>query len=190
MKKEDCFQLGHISKTHGYKGELIFLSNGENLINFTEQESVFIEINGQLIPFIIDSIHPSGNFTAIVRLRDINIEEKARALVKCRIFIPLSMLPKQKAPSPKPVVSKAEPFQAPNSKLKGFKVIDDTHGEIGEVKSILEICQQLLLEIKNGTKEILIPANEEIIYKIDKKNKTIYINAPEGLIDIYLGNKT
>jgi len=178
MKKEDCFQLGHISKTHGYKGELIFLSNGENLINFTKQESVFIEINGQLIPFIIDSIYPSGTSTAIIRLHDINTEEKARALVKCGIFIPLSMLPKQKSQ------------KTCMSELNGFRVIDDTHGEIGEVKNILEMCQQLLLEIKNNDKEILIPANEEIIYKIDKKNKTIYINAPEGLIDIYLGNKT
>ncbi len=142
MKKEDCFQLGHISKPHGYKGELIFLSDGENLINFIKEKSVFIDINGQLIPFIIDSIHPSGTLTAIVRLHDIDIEKKARALVKCGIFVPLSLLPKQKAPSPK--------FQAPNSKLNGFRVIDDTHGEIGEVKSILEILQQLLLEIKNG----------------------------------------
>jgi 16S rRNA processing protein RimM len=178
MKKEDCFQLGHISKTHGYKGEIIFLSNEENLVNFTDQETVFIEINEQLIPFVIGSIHPSGTSAAIVRLHDIDIEEKARALVKCGIFIPLSMLPKQKTK------------KTGMSELNGFKVIDDTHGEIGEVKSVLKILPQLLLEIKNNDKEILIPANEEIIYKIDKKNKTIYINAPEGLIDIYLGNKT
>ena len=35
-------------------------------------------------------------------------------------------------------------------------------------------------------KEILVPAIDEIFEKIDRENKTIYINAPDGLIDIYL----
>ena len=34
-----------------------------------------------------------------------------------------------------------------------------------------EMPQQLILQITNGKKEILIPANADIIYKIDKKNK-------------------
>ncbi|MGA9588941.1 MAG: 16S rRNA processing protein RimM, partial [Salegentibacter sp.] len=42
-------------------------------------------------------------------------------------------------------------------------------------------------EIKNGDKQILIPMNDEFIQKIDKTNKTIYLNTPEGLVDLYLG---
>jgi len=73
--------------------------------------------------------------------------------------------------------------------LIGFKVIDDVHGEIGEITNILEMPQQLIFEIHKVKKEILIPANENIIYKIDSNKKIVFINTPEGLIDIYLDSK-
>jgi len=178
MKKEDCCQLGYISKIHGYKGEVIILLQKEISVKLNKMESVFIEINGQLIPFFIDAINQTNNSAAILKLHDIESEVKAKQLIKCPVFIPLSTLPAQKNKKLRP------------SELIDFKVIDDVNGNIGKVFSILEMPQQLILEIHNGVKEILIPANEEIIYKIDKKNKTIFINAPEGLIDIYLNNKT
>ncbi len=34
--------------------------------------------------------------------------------------------------------------------------------------------------------EILVPMTDEIILKVDRENKLIEIDAPEGLIDIYL----
>ena len=39
--------------------------------------------------------------------------------------------------------------------------------------------------IKSGDKEILIPSVDEIIQKIDRKEKEIHIIAPEGLIELY-----
>ncbi|NTW33067.1 MAG: 16S rRNA processing protein RimM [Bacteroidetes bacterium] len=174
MKKEDNFQLGYISKTHGYKGEVVFLTNPEIQIKYNKLESVLLEINGNLIPFFIDSISVLANNAVLVKFNDIDSEEKAKKLVKCNIFLPLQMLAKSKKP----------PQQ---SDIIGYKVIDDNKGEIGVISNILDMPQQLILEIKNGPIEILIPANENIIYKIDKKNKTVFINAPEGLIDIYLG---
>ncbi len=178
MKKEDCCQLGYISKIHGYKGEIIILLQDDISVKLNKMESVFIEINGQLIPFFIDTVNQTSDSSAILKLLDIESVEKAKQLIKCPVFIPLSILPAQKRTKLKP------------SELIGLKVIDDARGNIGEVFSILEMPQQLILEIHKGITEILIPANEEIIYKIDKKNKTIFINAPEGLIDIYLDTKT
>ena len=34
--------------------------------------------------------------------------------------------------------------------------------------------------------EILIPMNDEFITKVDRENKTIIVDTPEGLIDLYL----
>lgn len=177
MRKEDCFELGYISKAHGFKGEVFFLIKESLRFELNKLESLFIDINGQLIPFFIDDCHETGNSAWIVKLHDVDTEEKARRLVKCPIFLLLSQLPKQNKKDLQP------------EGLKGFKVIDDTKGDIGTVSEILEMPQQLILEIRFGSKEILIPANEEIIYKVDKKNKIIYLNAPVGLIDIYLGEE-
>ena len=54
------------------------------------------------------------------------------------------------------------------------------------IKGINDSTAQALFEIdRNGT-EILIPMNDEFISKVDKKNKTIFVETPEGLIDLYL----
>ena len=51
----------------------------------------------------------------------------------------------------------------------------------------MELPQQSVLEIKHSSgKEILIPITDEVVKKVDRTAKTIEINAPEGLIDIYL----
>ena len=175
MKKENCFQLGQISKIHGYKGEVVFLSNPDIKLKYNKLESVFVEINKNLIPFFIDSISELSKNAVLVKFNDVESEEKAKKLLKCDIFLPLEMLPKTKTP------------QLSQSELIGFKVVDDIKGDVGFISAILEMPQQLILEIKNDSVEILIPANENIIYKIDKKNKTVFVNAPEGLIDIYWG---
>ena len=41
--------------------------------------------------------------------------------------------------------------------------------------------------MKNGV-EILIPVIDEVIEKVDREQKTLYITAPKGLIDLYLDN--
>ena len=177
MRREDFFELGYISKAHGYKGEVYFLIKESLHFELTLMESVFIEINGQLIPFFIDDCRETGNSSWIVKLHDVDTEEKTKRLIKCTILLPSSHMPKQKKRNIQP------------EGLIGYTVVDDTKGDIGKVSKILEMPQQLILEIQYGSKEILIPANEQIIYKVDKKNKIIYLDAPEGLIDIYLGEK-
>ncbi len=34
--------------------------------------------------------------------------------------------------------------------------------------------------------EILVPLNNDILKEVDRENKSLKINAPEGLIEIYL----
>ena len=62
---------------------------------------------------------------------------------------------------------------------------DKHYGNIGIVETILEYPQQAILQIKQGTIEILIPAKEEFIIKIDRPKKLFEVEAPEGLIDLY-----
>jgi 16S rRNA processing protein RimM len=44
-----------------------------------------------------------------------------------------------------------------------------------------------LLQIKQGTKEVLIPLAANVVQAIDRKKRTMTITAPEGLIQLYLG---
>ncbi|HPT15302.1 MAG TPA: 16S rRNA processing protein RimM, partial [Bacteroidales bacterium] len=68
----------------------------------------------------------------------------------------------------------------------GFEVIDKSKGPVGKVRRILELPHQAMFEIEFGDKEILVPLVDEIIVKVDRKLKQLLIDAPEGLIDMYL----
>jgi len=45
---------------------------------------------------------------------------------------------------------------------------------------------QSLFEIDRNGKEILIPINDQFILKVDRSKKTIHLDVPEGLIELYL----
>jgi 16S rRNA processing protein RimM len=68
----------------------------------------------------------------------------------------------------------------------GFTINDQDFGEVGILQGINDSTAQSLFEIDRDGIEILIPMNDEFIVKVDRKNKTILLNTPEGLIDLYL----
>ena len=173
MKKEECFLFGKIIKTHGYKGELI-ISVSDVIPDISDKtEFVFVEIEGLLVPFFFESCMGSGN-TLNIKFEDVDREETSRRLCGCDLWLPNELLP------------------ATSRKLKdissfsGYQVIDKLNGETGILRDVIEMPQQQLLRIIHKSKEILIPVAEKIIVRIDKKNKILYIDAPEGLIEMYL----
>ncbi|MBR3938392.1 MAG: 16S rRNA processing protein RimM [Bacteroidales bacterium] len=172
MEIKDCFQLGKITKPFGYKGEVVFFLDVDEPMDYAEMDSVFIEIGGKLLPYFIESINIKGN-KAVVRFEDLSAEESTKLIGK-NLFLPLSILPK--------LTGKKFYFH----EIINFAVVDAKKGNIGNIASVIDYPAQPLFQIMNGTTEILIPILDQIIDKVDRENKTIYIVAPEGLIDIYL----
>jgi 16S rRNA processing protein RimM len=69
----------------------------------------------------------------------------------------------------------------------GFKVIDLTYGEVGILEAVIDFQVNPLIQIMNEEKEVLIPLRKGLVQKIDRKNKVMHIDAPSGLIELYLG---
>ena len=174
MKEDELFLLGKIVRTFGANGELVIQINSEILARLKNMESVFIKLNVNLVPFFIENLQPRPKNQAIVKFMDVNSADEATLLAGCEFYIPLEMLPKVKG---------KKPF---TFEIEGYKVIDAHHGEIGTLTAVIEVPQQSLLSVDFNGKEILVPVVEEIVKEIDRKNKTIYIEAPEGLIDLYI----
>ena len=168
MKKEECFFLGYISRKHGYKGDVNIKL--ETPAKHKELAHMFIELNGGLVPFFIDSFRLKKENIALVKFEDVDSEEDAQALVGKEVFLPLEFID--------------ESQQNELAALIGFEVIDSKHGNIGKVTDILDNTAQELFQIKNEEREFLIPITEEFIQKIE--NNTIYLQTPEGLIDLFL----
>lgn len=174
MRKEDCFYLGKIVKKHSFKGEVVIKLDTDEPELYRNMESVFVDIGGNLVPFFIEKSSLSKGTMLRVKFEDVNSEEEADFIMKSGIYLPLDMLPK------------LEGDQFYFHEVIGFKVIDATHGEVGELVYINDKGAQPMFEIEQGDKEIFIPMIDDFIKKIDRKNKVIHVETPEGLINLYL----
>ena len=176
MTKNECFNLGYIAKRVGNFGDLAFVLDVDDPTRYQKLESVFVELNNTLVPFFIKKIHLRGT-TAVVSIEGIDTIEKAEEITKSSLYLPLNFLP--------PLTGKKFYFH----EMPGYTVIDKKYGEIGIVEEILDYPQQTIFQIKFGEHEILIPAKEEFIVSINRSTKQLELDAPEGLIDIYINNK-
>ncbi|SHJ15290.1 16S rRNA processing protein RimM [Mesonia phycicola] len=174
MQKEDCFYLGKIVSKFSFKGELLVKLDTDDPESFLKMESVFVDLNKNLIPFFIEKSSLQKSNLLRVKFEDISTEKEADLLLKKEVYLPLTMLPELKED------------QFYFHEVIGFKVIDKTFGEVGILKGVNDSTPQALFEIEREGKEILVPLNDDFIWKIDKPNKELYLNVPEGLIEMYL----
>ena len=173
MTKEECFYLGRVAKTHGIKGEVTIRLDVDDPSQYRGMKFFLLEINKVLTPFFVEKVSCSGD-KFYVTIQDIKTVEAASALTGKEVYLPLEMLPKLSGK------------QFYYHEVKGFTLVDETHGELGPIVDVLEYPTQAILQVFKDKKEILIPILEHVIQKVDRKSKKLYVKAPEGLIDMYL----
>ncbi len=174
MRKEDCFYLGKIVKKFSFKGEvLVYLDTDEPEL-YENLESVFVESDKHLIPFFIENASLHKNDFLRVRFEEVNNEQDADALLGCGVYLPLSMLPKLSG----------NKFYF--HEVVGFEIEDQRLGVFGVIQSVNDTSAQPLFEVLNGNVEILVPMIDQFLVKVDRENKKIIMNLPEGLVEMYL----
>jgi 16S rRNA processing protein RimM len=174
MRKEECFYLGKIAKKFSFKGEvLIYLDTDEPEL-YENMESVFVEFNNNLVPFFIENSSLHKNDFLRVRFEDLDTEDEADKIIGCPIYLPLKMLPK--------LTGNKFYFH----EVIGFEIEDKRVGVFGIIQSINDSTAQPLFEVLNGNVEILIPMIDKFLVKIDRENKKVMMDLPEGLIEMYL----
>ena len=174
MRKEDCFYLGKIAKKFSFKGEvLIYLDTDEPEL-YEDMESVFVDFNKNLIPFFIVSSNLHKNDFLRVKFEDVEDEAAADEIIGREVYLPISMLPK------------LEGNKFYFHEVIGFDIEDKRLGVFGKIVSINDSSAQPLFEVINGTVEILVPMIDQFLMKIDRENKKVIMDLPEGLVEMYL----
>lgn len=169
----EYFFLGVITKTFGYKGQVVVYLDTDEPEKYKTLEAVFVKESEEMLPYMIEEFIYKGANQAILRFTDVD-GETAKSLVKSELYLPLSFLP--------PLTGNKFYFH----EVIGFDVIDKVQGNIGKCVDFMEMSRQPIMQIDYHGKEILIPAVDEIFDTVDRENKVITISAPDGLIDIYL----
>ena len=172
MGFDECYQLGHVVKTHGLKGELTVFLDVDDPSKYKKLESVFIDLNGKLIPFFIQSFKLQKDH-ATISLEDVSEIQAAQPLVGKNLYLPLNTLPK---------LSGGKYYF---HQLVGCMLLDGPD-EIGLVKELYETPTGSLLGVDHHGTEVLVPIADDIILTVDLDQQKIVAQLPAGLLDVYL----
>jgi len=173
MKKEDCFYLGKIVRKYSFKGELLAKLDTDQPELYEHLDAMFVQVRNNLIPFFIEKSQLHKSDLLRIKFEDVDTEADADALMKSELYLPLEFLPK------------LEGNKFYFHEVIGFKINDKNFGEVGTIKAINDSTAQALFEVDRDGVEVLIPMNDEFILKVDREAKTVLVETPEGLIDLY-----
>ena len=174
MRKDECFYLGKIAKKFSFKGEVLIYLDTDEPGEYQDMESIFVEINKNLVPYFIENSSIHKNDFLRVQFEDVKNEEEADYLLGSEVYLPLTMLPK------------LEGNKFYYHEVIGFEIEDKTLGVFGKIVSVNDTAAQPLFEVLNGNVEMLIPMIDQFLLKIDRDNKIVLMDLPDGLIQMYL----
>lgn len=174
MRKEECFYLGKIVSKYSFKGEVLIKLDTDEPEIYENLESVFISLGNSLVPFFIahSQLHRSNLLR--VFFEEVTDEAGADRIIGSEVYLPLDLLPE------------LDGKRFYYHEVIGFTLIDARHGDIGRIVSVNDSAAQALFVAEKDGKQLLIPINDEIITRLDRSEKTIYVTTPEGLVSLYL----
>tara|TARA_R110002072_G_scaffold31648_1_gene97387 strand:- start:124 stop:639 length:516 start_codon:yes stop_codon:yes gene_type:complete len=164
--------VGTITRSHGLKGAFKVNIHSAGILPIEKDEPVFIQLQGGPVPFFVEECSAASHDVWLMKLEEVDSLEAADKFVEKEMLIEEANF----------IGIKTEA----TNELVGFRVEDFEKGDIGLVSGILETAQHPVLEIELGDKLILVPWVDAIVKEIDEDAKTIKIEAPDGLIDLYL----
>ena len=171
INRDDIVQIGQFRKPHGIKGEITFLFTNNS---FTTAECPFLicEMDGIFVPFRIENCRFISNTTVYIRLKNMNSDREACILSHKEVFFPK-----------KHFIENIENDFFAWDYCIGFTLADERLGIIGRIVDIDSTTINTLFIVKKGNEEILIPAVEEFIIRIDENQEEIWVTLPEGLVE-------
>lgn len=179
MTKDDCYQVGHITKTHGVNGELVLYLDVDEPSEYADLESVLLEVKGELIPYFIESIAIVKGSRAIVAFEDVDSIEQAERLINCGAYLPLEEL--------EPITDETRFYF---HEIVGYQVVDAEAGPLGIVRGVYAMNAQDLIAMDYQNREVLIPINSDIVRTVDRANQKLNVALPDGLLAIYMEDDT
>lgn len=171
MNKQDFYYLGKIVSKYSFKGELLLKIESDE-INFKELKSIFIEIDGSLVPFEINRLQLHKSSLLRLSIMGIDNEIKANKILKSEVFLPINDLP--------PLTGNKFYYH----EIIGFKVVDNNLGKIGKAINVNDQTSQPLLIVERNDKEIMIPLIDEFLVEVDRKEKKLIFELPEGITNL------
>ena len=159
--------IGRVLKPWGVRGEVKIEILTEFPERFASLRQVFVGDDAK--PFLVDHARLHGK-SALLKFKGIDSPEDAEALRDQLVQVALEdavKLPK----------GKLYLYQ-----LIGLSVVTAEGEALGEITDVLDTGANDVYVVQDGTREMLIPAIEDVVKQIDLERREVRIKMMEGLI--------
>ena len=164
--------LGRISKVYGHDGTVNIRLEKKFIEKIPLMESVFLEVEGKPVPFLIESSDYPGGDILRLKFDGYNSIEKVSEFTGCRVFL---------TENDGSIEQNHPDFHL----LSGYSILLADGSLLGTINSIIENPGQMLAAVQvKGKKEIYIPLHEDLITSVDQKRRQIIMDLPEGLTEL------
>lgn len=172
IKAEEVYRIGRIGKPHGVQGE-VSLQFDDDVFDRVEADYLILNVDEILVPFYMEAYRFRSQTIALVKFCDVDSQEKARRLTGCEVFFPRCL-------------SDNEEGIGGWSEIVGYRLVDaGSANVVGNICSVDDTTANILFEVETPAGRIvLIPASEELITEVDKQQRLIQINLPQGILDL------
>lgn len=173
---EAWVEIGEVCRAHGLDGSLLVRLHGDDPVNLIRAGSVRLDRNGCTVDLRLLGVREGGSLRdgrarVRVRLEGITSRGEAGPLSGARLSIPRSAL----RDLPEGEFYWRELIGLSCSTLDGKR--------IGRIEEIWPTPANDLLVVREGRRDVLVPAVGEILRQVDLDRGTVWIDPPEGLIE-------
>ena len=167
----EYIHIGKIVAAHGLTGHLILEHALGKPIHFNGIDAIFIEKNAaSFIPYFIQSASAKTESLTHLQVEGITTREACSSLIGKKVWLPEVEF--------QLLVDKSSPLS-----LLGYMVIENGK-ELGKVQEVIEQPHQLMVTILYKGNETYIPLHEESLKGVDHAKRQVYVELPEGLLDL------
>lgn len=172
MRKEDCYFLGKITRKHGLQGYVVLKLDTDQPELYNQMESVFVDINGLLVPFFIEK-QAWRKADAKLLLFKNSTETMVEQLIGKDVYLPLTTLP--------PLSGNQFYYH----EVIGYQLFDDQGVNYGVIQSVNDFTAQHYFVLSLEGKDVIVPIIKDWIVDVNREERTLRMSLPEGLIDVF-----
>lgn len=179
MERNDCIQIGYISKAHGIRGEVKAVLDVYDLDEYRRVKTLYLaRKNEPLRLYHVERFHLHNQKEIILRFAESTTRETADLLRGSTLYIPEASLPQLSG-------GHFYYFQ-----VIGYQITDETRGPLGTVKDFIDGTAHDFMVMAYKGSEVLIPTTDDFVGLADHDSRSISVNLPDGLIELYTGEDT
>ena len=171
IKESEVQRIGTIVKPHGVGGEMAVTVPAS--LSWTDDlDCLVCSMDGILVPFYVESIREKSGTVILVKFEGYDTVESTSRFMGVTVYMPLKY------------VAESADDDLEWGCFLDWKVVDAAAGPLGTIHAVDDSTPNILFLVKDGGRERIIPANEEWITGVDRKNRTLKYKLPEGLADL------